>query len=197
MSILRLVLCIPLCFLAGCGTSTRPLTVAGPDAVMANDAEPSGPLVMVVKRPVFDRAASQSTIDPRTLVGVLQPDRATWLAAARLNAVQGLHLVAAMQASLSDAPLAQDSYLALTVADKLPPADASGQRVVDDGQWQWVGMSSVDGLVRCQLSLLDGQGRVLARVSMDTVTATALAVDIDLINRVSPEHISIVVQKKD
>jgi hypothetical protein len=58
-------------------------------------------------------------------------------------------------------------------------------------------MSSFDGLVRCQLSLLDGQGRVLARVSMDTVTATALAVDIDLINRVSPEHISTVVQKKD
>ena len=194
---IRLVLCIPLCFFAGCGTPTRPLTMAGPDAVVAKYAEPSGPLVMVVERPVYDRTASQSTIDPRTLVAVLQPSQATWLAAARLNAVQGLDLVAAMQASLSDAPLAQDSYLALTVANDLPPVDASGQRVVEGGHWRWVGMTSDNGLVRCQLSLLDGQDRVLARVSMDTVTAATLAADIGLIIRVSPERISAVALKKD
>ena len=195
----RLVLAFSLCFLAGCGssTSTRPLTMAGPDAVVADDAEPSGPLVMVVKRPIYDRAGSQSTIDPRTLVAILQPGCATWLAAARLDAAQGLLLVAAMRASLSEAPPAGDSHLALTVSRTLPPADASGQRVVEGGQWQWVGISSVDGLVRCQLSLLDGRGRVLARVSMDTATAAALAADIDRIIRVSTERISSVVQKKD
>jgi hypothetical protein len=152
--------------------------------------------VLVVQRPVYDRGTDGRTVDPRAVIAVLQPDRATWLAAGRLNAKQALVLVAAMQASLSAASPASEAHLALSLGDPLPAIGASGQRTIDGGHWKWVGLRGEAGHERCQMSLVDADGRVVARLSMDTATAAYLASDLDRIIRTSSERLTASTQKE-
>ena len=92
--------------LVGCGSSqSASLEVAdGPDAAIAADVDPAGALQWITQQPVWDRAAvgiDSATIDPRILIAVLQPSRATWLVAARSTLRETLELLEAMRTRMA------------------------------------------------------------------------------------------------
>ena len=166
----RLVWCWCL-LLAGCGGPSGDVRLAlGPDAVVAASGNTNADLVWIVNRPVYDRVnAADATVDPRTLIAIESPSRATWIVSARVDADAGLRLSAAMAESLRMAPAGQAHQLSVTFGDA-----ASGHRVIDDGYWQWDGPSeTADGGVYT-MSLRDAGGEALARVRMDAATARNL-----------------------
>jgi len=179
--------------LSGCSSSgpAMPRMTQGPDAALSANPTQTGDVRIVVMRPVRDRQErGPAAVDQRTLVAVLQPDRAVWLSSARLDAASAMPLLAAMDASLQDAPPATQSQVTLTLAKQLPPVDALGRRVVEGGGWRWVGKTGSGPDTRCHLSLDDAQGRTLARLTMDTAAAAALMRDLDRAVRTAPERLT-------
>jgi hypothetical protein len=129
-------------------------------------------------------------VDDRTLVAVLQPDRAVWLASARLDTDAALSLAAAMAASLREAPPAAKSDVTLSVASSMLPPEVSGRRVIDGGRWRWIGRTGTGPATRCHMSLDDADGRTLARLTMDTAAARALMQSLNLTIRTSPARLT-------
>ncbi len=187
----RIVLGVSLT-LAACSTPGPPhRLVRGPDAALASDPRQTGDVRVIVQRPIRDRVSDgPPSVDQRTLVAVLQPDRAVWLAAARLDTTSALSLLAAMEASLQDAPPAASSDIMLEVAETLPPIDAPGQRSIDGGGWRWIGKTGTGAEMRCHMSLDDARGRTLARLTMDVATGADLLRALDGAARMSPERLT-------
>jgi hypothetical protein len=141
----------------------------------------------VVSRPVYDRGGSgRTTVDPRTLIALESPDRATWLVCARVSADAGLRLSEAMDQTLRTAPPGQSHRLNLTLADSIPGPVVSGRRVVDGGQWRWDGLMTSEDDAVCTMSLRDAGGDELARVDMDVATARNLYEHLSRVIRAAP-----------
>ncbi|MCP4757891.1 MAG: hypothetical protein GY894_04365 [Planctomycetes bacterium] len=177
--------------LVGCGSSqSASLEVAdGPDAAIAADVDPAGALQWITQQPVWDRAAvgiDSATIDPRILIAVLQPSRATWLVAARSTLRETLELLEAMRSDTRAAGVAYEHVLVVEISADVAPVNAAGCRVIDGGHWQWGGMVQHDEQNLFLMSLLDASDQPVARVTMDSATAANLYREIDRTARVTP-----------
>jgi hypothetical protein len=161
--------------------------VVGPDAAIASPADMQGELVWVVSRPVYDRdGGGRTTVDPRTLIALESPDRATWLVCARVGADAGLRLSEAMDQTLRAAPPGHPLHLNLTFADSIPGPVVSGRRVVDGGHWRWDGLIEREDDAVYTMTLCDAEGDELARVDMDVATARNLYEHLSRVIRAAP-----------
>lgn len=174
--------------LAGCGGSVAgPELAYGPSATIAVPVDVSGPLVWIVASPIHDKnETGRVTVDPRTVVAVESPDRATWVCAGRVDAEGGLELVGAMATTLRDAAAAQEHVLQVEVGQPVPRASAPGRADVHEGQWQWQGLVEHNTSPRYAMKLVDQQGWQYAMVEMDAATARDLMRQLDRTIRAKP-----------
>jgi hypothetical protein len=167
-----LALCL---VLAGCGGPTAGTKLAyGPSVTIAVPVDVSGPLVWIVASPIHDKSVTgKVTIDPRTLVALEAPDRATWVVAGRVDAEGGLVLAEAMASTLRSAATT-DHLLHVEIGQPLPRASSPGRADVQDGRWRWQGLIEGSPNPRYAMELVDQHGKQLALVEMDAATARDL-----------------------
>ncbi|MDP7071165.1 MAG: hypothetical protein QF561_07435 [Phycisphaerales bacterium] len=160
---------------------------AGPDGAIAADATSCGPLQWVTQHPVWDRPLigdGESTLDPRILVAVLEPGRATWLVAARSTPQATFELLEAMRTDVLQAGPASEHVLTVAFDNDLPAVSDVGCRVIEGGRWNWDGTARRGDQDLLLMSLVNASGHPVARVSMDAATAANLYRSIDRTVRV-------------
>jgi len=170
--------------LAGCGTSPSRHAVTGdrgPDASYVTGVAPGPGLRFSVVRPVQTQQGASAGWDDRIAVSVLDPDTATWLVSARLNALQAM----AMTAEIRKTPGIRDSGRFRPILMEFIGAQPSVEprlTHVPQGTWMWDGEAM-------SLTLVDAARSPLVRVSMDGASAWHLAREIEQINRAAPPSV--------
>jgi len=173
---------------SGCGSTPQAtLKIAkGPDAAIAADVCAAGALQWVTQQPVWDRGVDgdATTLDPRILIAVLEPGRATWLLAARATLQEAVDLLESMRSDIQPDAEARTHVLAVEVFPDPPPVSQAGCRVIGGGHWKWGGMVHEGEQDLFVMSLLGRSGEPAARVTMDAATAGDLYREIDRTIRV-------------
>lgn len=179
--------------LAGCsGSSAGPKMVLGPSATIAVPVDVSGPFVWRVDSPIYDKSgAGKLTIDPRVLVAVEAPDRATWVVASRVDAAGGLELVEAMTQTLRGASAATEHVLQLTIEQPLPQLSSPGRADLRGGQWRWQGGIERGTMTCYVMNFVDQHGTLRASVVMDAATARDLMLRLSRTIRAAPARFSL------
>lgn len=160
----------------------------GPDAQVSRLPEaatderwPSDSLRFVIARPSYDQGTgSQPSIDPRTTLAVLDPERATWIMAGRMDDTQGLELTDMLQQlvlmeTLQHTAPVKDQPMEATLA--IQPEGNASTRTLSGGQWRVrqvhtaTDHRSASSIV---LAIQDDQGRIAGEAEMDLSTARDL-----------------------
>ncbi len=125
--------------LGGCaGPPVSRHTGRAPDAVLTAEGKPGDHLAWTVVRPtVWLADDGQQIVDDRITMAVLDRDTATWRAAARLNDLEALSLIDALQEAVHRRPLANPVTLVVVESHEVP-ANLGPSAVVSvaGGAWQ-------------------------------------------------------------
>ena len=186
-----MLLCVLCVFCFGCAASQGPKQVTGPDATLARlpsgaqgQTWPSSELRVVVVRPTCDESSKgQRSIDERTTLAILDPERATWIMNARLTDQQGLQLTNQIQRRLVSGELDSDrrSNPGLQARLLCQPELGQSSMVIPHGGWSMLTNSnSSDEASEIRLGILDPQtGEVVGEVAMSVWAARDLMQRLD------------------
>tara|TARA_B100002051_G_scaffold215681_1_gene208021 strand:+ start:3204 stop:3821 length:618 start_codon:yes stop_codon:yes gene_type:complete len=169
-----------------CSSAPRSKASTGPDATISllpdsavSDQWPSTALQFVVSRPSYE-PGGKGRFDPRTTLAVLDPDRATWIMAGRMEDQHGLELTNQLEELIVlkslEGSQANDGP-GLEAFIHMQSQDGQSTSTLAGGQWQILGFDSARGeetVSSIILAIQDGEGRVAATAEMDLPTARDL-----------------------
>ena len=183
---LALFLILGMCLQMSCSSAPRSQVSAGPDATVSqlpdsavSDQWPSDSLQFVVSRPSYE-PGEKGRMDPRTTLAVVDPDRATWIMASRMDDRQGLELTGQLEDVIV---LRTRDEVASENADRMEalilmrPEEGQSSRILSGGQWEIIESASEageDANSTIVLAIRDQNGPVAATVEMDIPTARDL-----------------------
>ena len=170
--------------LAGCaGPRVSQHSGRAPDAVLGAMGEPADHRVWAVVRPtVWVEATGGQIVDDRITMAVLNRDTATWQVASRLNDLQALSLIDALQQAVQRRSAANPTSVVLVESQEIP-ADLGPNGVVSVAGGAWQVTPTEGALIR--LDLVDETGHAHVRVVTDILSAQDLGRRLGLIVRVA------------
>lgn len=180
----RLAAIVLAVLLGGCaGSPISRHTGLAPDAVLTAKGKPGDHLVWSVVRPtVWVAEDGQQIVDDRITMAVLDRNTATWRAAARLNDLEALLLINALEQAVHNRPGANPATFVVVESHEVPANLGPGEVVwVAGGAWQVT--PTDEAMIR--LDLVDETGQAHVRVVTDALSAQDLGRRLGLIVRMS------------
>ena len=149
------------------GADARILASTQPRDSTAAGWWPSDSLRIEIVRPTLDESPSghHHSIDPRTTLAIVDPDRAVWIMEARLDDRQGLELAQELEASLRARSARGPGSVPVRARIDSPAASKTGVVTVPGGRWIVVDADHPAGLVT--LLLEDANATPLGVVELD------------------------------
>ena len=177
--------------ITGCGGDSRLPVRPGsdanmsrlPDSVQDESRWPSDSLQFMVVRPSRDQSPDgrNPSVDPRLTLAVLDPNRATWVMAARMDDLQGLEFTSGLEGLLSLQSLRSSGSPSVPLKATLnrQPTEGKASMVVPGGRWEIgaikVPTDAAPGSL-ITLRLVSGQDEVAGEVVMNMAQAEDLLV---------------------
>ncbi|MDG2424247.1 MAG: hypothetical protein P8M22_09735 [Phycisphaerales bacterium] len=173
-----------------CSSPPQITRQAGPDAQVSRlpesaqeDRWPSEKLEFAIARPSYDQGTGKRpSVDSRTTLAVLDPDRATWIMASRLDDAQGLELTNQLEQLVIMSTLhgvQPGASHPLQAALSLQPEGKETMRTLPGGQWRILKVNTAtdgDHSSSIVLAIQDEQGKVAGEAEIDLPTARDLLI---------------------
>lgn len=169
--------------LGGCagGPGGQHAVGRAPDAVLTAEGKPGDQLAWTVVRPtVWMTDEGKSIVDDRITLAVLDRDTATWRAAARLNDLEALSLIDAIEQAVGRRSSVSPAALVVVELHEVP-ANLGPTAVVAVAGGAWQVTPTDEALIH--LDLVDETGHAHVRVVTDVLSAKDLGRRLALIVR--------------